>query len=166
MTRSLFTFATLLSLALTAATAVLWIRSYHRTDFLTLRPSPDYVIVSTDRGGIWVTRGGLWPDMGPAEYDKAWLGFETSAGYYNDMSLDSGAIYLSYRKSLRIPLWLPFLVFGGLTICGVRRIRRLTTECEGHRCHVCDYDLRASKDRCPECGTPIIVATGRDGIRT
>jgi hypothetical protein len=49
----------------------------------------------------------------------------------------------------------PFLVFPAI------RLRQLLAERKRNRrllnglCAVCGYDLRATPDRCPECGTPI-----------
>ena len=45
--------------------------------------------------------------------------------------------------------WLAFMYF---------RARRRRLRIEGHICTSCGYDLRATRERCPECGT--VVATG------
>ncbi len=55
---------------------------------------------------------------------------------------------------LELPLWIPTLVFGSL-FCACRPLtfhRRRKRKKLG-LCVKCGYDLRASKDRCPECGT-------------
>ena len=64
----------------------------------------------------------------------------------------------SYRErppggyAIAVPLWMPILLFAGVG-CGLlphhhrRRCRKLGL------CMKCGYDLRGSKDRCPECGT-------------
>ncbi len=64
----------------------------------------------------------------------------------------------SYRRgwSVGIPLWMPTFLFGS-TFCLCRPLhhhRRRKRKKLG-LCLKCGYDVRASRDRCPECGTTI-----------
>jgi hypothetical protein len=54
-------------------------------------------------------------------------------------------------RRVTVPLWILVLVSG--TPWASRRIwKRLHYRASGS-CHACGYDLRATPDRCPECGT-------------
>ena len=66
-----------------------------------------------------------------------------------------------------ICLWLGSLLLGpGLLVFipGVVLHVILRRQARRGRCRKCGYDLRASKDRCPECGTPIPEGTVRKPI--
>jgi hypothetical protein len=57
-----------------------------------------------------------------------------------------------------VPIW--FLLFLAMLFPSTQVIRRLKKSRASHRlaegfCAKCGYDLRASKERCPECGKPI-----------
>jgi hypothetical protein len=52
--------------------------------------------------------------------------------------------------------WLCPLIGTAIVVYDRRRIRREGREDSGACLH-CGYDLRASKERCPECGTPIPI---------
>lgn len=66
---------------------------------------------------------------------------------------------LGQIADVMVPLWIPLLVASLLptawladhVIPVIRRKRRNRLRA----CERCGYDLRASRDRCPECGTPI-----------
>ena len=48
-----------------------------------------------------------------------------------------------------------------IVIAAEFRQRRAAIREARTRCTVCDYDLRATAERCPECGTPINVEMER-----
>jgi hypothetical protein len=68
-----------------------------------------------------------------------------------------------------IPLWFPPLLAGagavpGIVACARRRRRHFRAV--GGLCQRCGYDLRASEERCPECGERIPAANQRDSNKT
>jgi len=74
-------------------------------------------------------------------------------------SIPEPAILKSWAQA--VPLWFLLLLFSiPLAIAArssIRRWRRRRAGC----CEVCGYDLRASGERCPECGTAV-----RPAVRT
>jgi hypothetical protein len=53
----------------------------------------------------------------------------------------------------------PLAAFVLLDLLRRFRARRRRRRLRG-RCPVCAYDLRATPDRCPECGTPVVATSG------
>jgi hypothetical protein len=89
---------------------------------------------------------------GPIEnshpFDKDWLTFWTEPGM-------PGPITIAVVVFPHWLLILPSAAFPAFCTAGlVRRTVRRSRGC----CESCGYDLRASKDRCPECGTAIAPA--------
>jgi hypothetical protein len=65
---------------------------------------------------------------------------------------------------LSVPHWFVVLFFAILpTVHALLAIRRRRRQREG-LCRVCGYDLRATPDRCPECGAaPLVPSPGMPG---
>jgi hypothetical protein len=103
----------------------------------------------------WITQG---PD------DLVNLGWGRSRwhrlGFLFKIFQHSSAASASSITQLAVPFWfvaLPFAVAPFLWIVGVQRGRRWK---ERGLCPTCRYDLRASPQRCPECGW----VTGQDNV--
>jgi len=78
----------------------------------------------------------------------------------------SGTNGVSTYDALLVPFWFLTLVLLPLpvyrTVTHVKRNRRLRLG----KCLKCGYDLRASKDTCPECGTSLPPNTHANKITT
>ena len=162
--RRLFTALCALSLLLCVAVVVLWVRSYRIVDqysgdwgtgllgIQSVRGQALFVKHDYDTGSPManvIRRGYVSYPAGPAPArgsEGGWsvLGFSYSE--HNDPSLRMTA------RAFAIPYWgllvafaLP-LVLRLMFLSRRRRRRRLRL------CPACGYDLRATPDRCPECG--------------
>jgi hypothetical protein len=82
-----------------------------------------------------------------AERTYVFVGFEASWG------LDGGN-YIGHNRMLAIPLWFLAIVAAIAPALWTRAIYRRRQRIRAGRCLNCGYDLRASSDRCPECGSP------------
>ena len=96
-------------------------------------------------------RGGLWIRIEQAATGGAdtsialvtWRSFADRAHWWPAFHRGTGVFIL--------PLWMPTLIFGTV-LCLCRPLGRRRKRKKLGLCVKCGYDLRASKDRCPECG--------------
>ena len=174
MIRRLFTAASSLSLALCLAMLGLWLVSYwedcsigytsndvqrlHRTaigletgggQILFTWLSIDYTATPTAsrvaRRGM--PRAGF--SYGREEHGK--LSLLGGWGFHFIVGGKMTAIDTA-RAFIVVPYWVPSALLAVLPLLWWR-FRRRSRTAAGH-CASCGYDLRASKDRCPECGAP------------
>jgi hypothetical protein len=181
MARRLLNLLTALSLLLCVAVVTLWVRSCWARDRLayarsTPRTGRLHVFELTTGGGVLlvsvsgfnssrhVGKRGIALETGEPENPAHWVGLPTRLGFGLE-TYDSGAHHplRVWYWLLAVPLWLPaaMLALGP----AARLHRRGRRRCRTGLCTACDYDLRATPDRCPECGTmpPASPADRRGG---
>jgi hypothetical protein len=164
-----------ISLLLCLTTVVLWMRSHRVADSLTHGRNAStedgslirrYASVKSSRGKLVVGRGyfssALFrsvtikegfgfsqdssPPAGPQARTVVWsrLGFVFTR-------VDSPGMLVSH--ALWIPHWCAALAFGIAPAAWLWKRQRQAARSSRNLCPNCGYDLRATPDRCPECGT-------------
>lgn len=123
-----------------------------------ITPAPMYVEIAPypfkERPSFIPRRGVVLHGM-PHNFRLA--GFETSSIPFGVMLTGGwmGPTYVHRSESLLIPHWAPIgLLLLPWIIPTIRVVRRRCRHAAG-MCRNCGYDVRASSDRCPECGTTI-----------
>jgi hypothetical protein len=168
--RILLNTLTVLSMLLCLATVALWVRNYRVGDDVSVWRTA----AETDREWqmVWCTQlqflhgetridiygsrywagspsGRAWFVLDgfrePSPY-PSWLGFR----HYRDRRWEGGKLYFA-RWMLAVPCWSIALLTAALPLVRAFRWWRRGTRPRGV-CRACGYDLRATPDRCPECG--------------
>jgi hypothetical protein len=144
MRRRFFNLAAAVSLVLCAATVGLWIRGVSRVDVIRKNGTYGQCILAVGRGEIVVFRVPHGPEgydgWSYDTYDGNWLGNDVHSLWFS-----------SEDRSMTVPMW--FVAVSSALPALAWTVRRSTRRRSGSRCRHCGYDLRATPERCPECGT-------------
>ena len=168
MRHRIFTITSALSLLMFAATVVLWLRSYSTAQYIGWASADQFCGVLS-MGGLlrlehatygdgpmgWSyvhyptpASGGLWDETRARDRHGGAL---RAAGFAR-ATIDYNSDGKRIRRALYLPHWALAVLFLVLPLVrlAMRRPRRAPGTCAA-----CGYDLRATRDRCPECGTKV-----------
>jgi hypothetical protein len=163
------------SLVLCIATVALWVRSYWRLDDVSYRFDRKRCRVQSLRGEVDVSVHRFYkvPESLPVRQGVSHSSSDTANRQYRTL-LDlpdweptsdaySGGSFLGFgyvsgssssglTRGIGVPHWSLALLFAILPVLRVRGATRSRRHHRAGRCPTCGYDLRATPDRCPECG--------------
>jgi hypothetical protein len=167
MKRRVLNFLTAGSLLALVATVPLWVRSYHAMDTVGVVRLSQSVSVESDAGRISLIYDRFRFSGGPPRWSFVrYRGFIWDASLipprYSILGVEWRTVAWpnSRLRALTVPYW---MIAGAATVAPMLSVRRMihrrSRRSDG-RCAGCGYDLRATPDRCPECGAAPSVTTG------
>lgn len=89
-----------------------------------------------------------------------WLGGFSSSDVAAPRVLVNDAMATMRISASSVPLW-PFVPLGFPAAVALWRDYRRRRWAREGRCTACGYDLRESRERCPECGRPTVASVNR-----
>jgi hypothetical protein len=169
MRRKLANIAGVTSFGLALALSALWVRSRWRSDTVYRQATPQAWSIASNDGGVTVGRrnyDGLrlqdesWGHLSGAAtgigYGVRRWGFAGFAGGDIQGGVGTGGMAYKFRDDYwTVPYWVLVLVASAyplLLVVGRTRGRAARARVRNGQCPSCGYDLRASPERCPECG--------------
>jgi hypothetical protein len=162
MSRRLFAILSAVSILLCVASLFAWVRSYTAAYVLEYVPTvstttPTVSWLYSSRGRIWIGR------MNSAPFPEGWH-FEPRTptpewAMHNFLGFGYTKPGEARMYGIIVPYWFAALALASLPACWLIRNTARSRAREGI-CRSCGYDLRATPDRCPECGMPTHPMTG------
>jgi len=167
--RRLFTILSVLSSVLFAATVILWVRSYWRTDvigddrastgveFLTLEGEFAFAVLFPKPVQNKSSLKLFWEIGQPSSLGElakeATVTQVVGFAIFHDPPRPSGSTGDKFW-GIALPCWFVMAITGLPAVSLIRnRLRRSALRTRLNLCVECGYDLRATPDCCPECGT-------------
>jgi hypothetical protein len=116
------------------------------------------------RSGSWLPKGRHYQLHDPVFWvfsgkQPGWMGFYYAYSGSGPPPSPRPLHMWGYERILTFPYWCPCLLLSApptaVLVTRWRRKRRFLTQRDAaaQPCAACGYDLRATPDRCPECGT-------------
>ena len=175
--RGLLTALCFLSLLFFAALLATWPMSYRHGDWIVWKGDQWFFSVGASRGEVSVrVARRAWPsprwlDVSP--YGFRHIGLDSAPDLRQGFGAGQLAGFgwmrqdgllrpfhgptrvIEIHRTVLVPCWFAAFVCAVPPALFIRRY--IPRRSEAGRCRICGYDLRATPDRCPECGTAATV---------